>query len=172
MSARDLWQYATSMDTEERDALLLGMTYSDVHMHLSGSRTWYNVFGSGDPRKSRYWNTFLKSAKMLRARGWDFYSYLVTVYSRYQAYFHKRLYPSVIGSSWGIKEYAKYLAQIPYETQQVRYRELLRYYLKKVSDLVTQWNISSEQAVRYLRSQGMISPALGRDLLAIMGQNR
>lgn len=163
------WEYATSMSSDERDAFLLGLTYNDVHMRLSSTRKWYNVFGSGDPRQSRYWKTFIKSARKLRERGWDFYSYLMTVYPRYQAYFGKRLYPSAIVSSWGIKEYAKELTKVPYAVQQLRYREILRYYLKKVSDLITQWDISTLQAVQYLVEQGMINHQVGRDLLAITG---
>jgi len=157
------------MSSEERDAFLLGITYSDVYMRLSNTRKWYNVFGSGDPRQSRYWKTFIKSAKQLRERGWDFYSYLMTVYPRYQAYFGKRLYPAAITSNWGIKAYARELAKIPFDTQQLYYREILRYYLKKVFALMKQWNISTQQAIQYLMDQGMINRQIGYDLGAIIG---
>lgn len=169
--AKSLWDYASQMSNEERDALLLGITYNEVHNRY-GARGGYNVFGNGDPRKSRYWKLFMRYAKVLRERGWDFYSYLAVVYTRYYSYFGRRLYPTAIVSKWGINEYAKYLAQTPYDTHSLSYRELLRYYAREVKSLTKQWDISTKQAVDYLLEQGKITKQLGKDLLAILGSER
>ena len=159
------------MSNEERDALLLGITYNELHNRYEAQRG-YNVFGKGDPRRSRYWKIFVKAAKVLRERGWDFYSYLAVVYTRYYSYFGRRLYPTAVVSKWGINEYAKYLAQIPYDTYSLPYRELLRYYVWEVKSLTKQWGISYEQAVDYLLEQGRITKRLSKDLLAILGSKR
>jgi len=169
--AKSLWDYATELSNEERDALLLGITYNELHNHYE-ARGGYNVFGKGDPRGSRYWKIFVKAAKVLRERGWDFYSYLSVVYTHYYSYFGKRLYPTAVVSKWGINEYAKYLAQTPYDTHSLPYRELLRYYVREVKSLTKQWNISYEQAVDYLLEQGRITKQLRKDLLAILGSKR